>query len=49
MKKTILIIVLILWASSGWAATYTVCSSGCDETDGQSVFDNNDLAPGDIV
>lgn len=31
------------------AADYTVCASGCSETTIQAVFDNNDLAPGDIV
>ncbi len=31
------------------ASTYTVCASGCSETTIQAVFDNNDLAPGDIV
>lgn len=50
MKKilwfTLLLCLLPVWA---FGATYTVCASGCDETAIQDVFDNNDLAPGDIV
>ena len=47
--RILLTILLLLCASPLWGATYTVCSSGCDETAIQDVFDNNDLAPGDIV
>lgn len=39
-------LLLPVWA---WGATYTVCSSGCDETSIQDAFANNDLVPGDIV
>jgi hypothetical protein len=50
MKKPILtLFILFAFAGSAWGATYTVCSSGCDETTIQAVFDNNDLAAGDIV
>jgi len=31
------------------ATDYDVCASGCDETDIQSIFDNNDLAGDDTV
>ena len=31
------------------ATTYTVCSSGCNQTTIQDAFNNYDLAPGDIV
>jgi len=53
MRKRITITALALlvmgWAGVAWGATYTVCSSGCDETTGDAVCDNNDLAPGDIL
>lgn len=51
-KYTILFVVFFLFLFSplfASAATYTVCSSGCDETTIQAVFDNNDLAPADVV
>jgi len=43
------IVILLFIPLSTYAGTYTVCSSGCDETTIQAVFTNNDLAPGDIV
>jgi len=54
MSKTKLIfctlfVLVVLVGLRAWATTYTVCSSGCDETTIQAVFDNNDLAPGDVV
>ena len=49
MKKLILTIIILLFAWPCWGATYTVCSSGCDDTVIQDIFDDNDLAPGDIV
>jgi len=45
MKKLSYIFALLIFAVNSWAATYTVCASGCDETVIQDVFDNNDLAP----
>ncbi|MFA6394140.1 MAG: right-handed parallel beta-helix repeat-containing protein, partial [Patescibacteria group bacterium] len=39
----------VFGAGKADAATYTVCSSGCDQTAIQGAFDNYDLAPGDIV
>ena len=38
----------LMWGNAQ-AAIYTVCSSGCDETTIQAVFDNNDLSGNDIV
>lgn len=50
IRKLFLTIFLILaFAVPGWGATKTVCSAGCDETTIQAVFDNNDLAPADVV
>ena len=45
----IILIALLLVPVVGWATTYTVCSSGCDYTSIQAVFDNEDLEPGDII
>lgn len=44
-----IIFVFTLLCSPAWGAEYYVCSSGCDETTIQAIFDNNDLAPNDIV
>ena len=52
MKKYLAILAgIFLFCSSVavQAATYTVCSSGCDSTTIQGIFDNNDLDAGDIV
>jgi len=49
MKKLFIILLILVWSDSCFGATYTVCASGCDEPTIQAVFDNNDLAPADIV
>jgi len=47
--RNVLIGLILAVAVPGWATTYTVCSSGCDETTIQAVFDNNDLGTDDII
>jgi len=41
--------VFLLFTTPAWGADFTVCNAGCDETTIQAVFNNNDLAPGDVV
>ena len=51
MKKmpTLICLMTLLISTHAWGTTYTVCSSGCDETNVETVMSNNDLAPGDII
>jgi len=49
LTSSTLFTLALLAAWPSWATTFTVCSSGCDETTIQDVFDKKDLAPGDIV
>ena len=47
LKLTLLLLLLMPGLALG--ATYTVCTSGCDYTTPQAVFDAVNLDPGDIV
>ena len=51
MKKYLILILITLLLSynTALAVTYTVCSSGCDETQVEDVLDNSDVEPGDII
>jgi hypothetical protein len=49
MKILIGFLLLLLTAFNAKAVTYSVCTSGCDQTTAQAVFNAVDLAPGDIV
>lgn len=53
MKKIIILILIFFGffstTKSIWAATYTVCSFGCDSIAIQDIFDLHDLEPDDII
>lgn len=46
---SLFVFVFFVLPENVFATTYTVCSSGCDAVLIQDVFNNNDLAPGDII
>jgi hypothetical protein len=49
MKLKLVLLIFFISSYNVFATTYTVCSSGCDQTTIQAVFDGVDLAPNDIV